>query len=54
MAEIKRRQAISEENGMYKVEKPQAMERKALADAAKKAERDAEIKASSGERGRAG
>jgi len=45
VAEIKRRQAISELNGQYKVEKLQAGERKAADAAAKKAERDAEIKA---------
>ena len=45
VAEIKARQAISQENGAYKVEKLQAAEEKAAAKAAKQAQRDAETKA---------
>ena len=45
VAEIRARQAISEQNGAYKLEKLQAAEKKAAADAAKRAEREAEIKA---------
>ena len=45
VAEIKVRQAISQENGVYKVEKLRAAEEKAAAKAAKQAERDAEVKA---------
>ena len=45
VAEIKARQQISETNGRYKVEKLQAMKERDEAKAAKKAARDAEIKA---------
>ena len=45
VAEIRKRQAISEQNGIYKVEKLESAKQKALADAAKKAEKEAEMKA---------
>jgi hypothetical protein len=45
VSEIRKRQSISEENALYKVEKLERDKQKALADAAKKAEREAEMKA---------
>ena len=45
VAEIKARQAINTQNGVYKVEKLERAEKRAAAEAAQRAERDAEIKA---------
>lgn len=45
VAEIKARQEINELNGRYKVEKLERAEKRAAAEAAQRAERDAEIKA---------